>query len=163
MGRTACDSGKLFEKERGKWIGVSRVLVNSNMLLRECRDFGGAWWYLLWGRAEALTPAGGGETGWLIEGVRRVIVWVRMSEEKKWRSRDPVFPDGVCGISKYTWICPDCRCSVRRSIHDAESPRCSSCAGPMVWFGTKNEVPRRNNAKAWNQLREYYRERPDGE
>ena len=82
-----------------------------------------------------------------------------MTDKKEWYNQNPTFPDNVSGISKHTWICPECRKSVRRSPYDAEHPRCPSCQKPMAWVGTKGKIPKKSDSKAWNRIRDHYAKR----
>jgi hypothetical protein len=53
-----------------------------------------------------------------------------------------------------SWVCFDCRESVRRPCgYQADVP-CPKCAQNCRCIGTKIPVPRKRDAKAWRELRE---------
>ena len=52
------------------------------------------------------------------------------------------------------WVCFKCRRSVRRPAHFRGNVTCPDCAQLCNRLGTKTPVPRKNNDRAWSELRE---------
>ena len=55
-------------------------------------------------------------------------------------------------MSSWTWVCFDCRRTVRRSMAGNKAVRCPECAGECTSIGYKIRVPVRRDKKAWAKL-----------
>jgi hypothetical protein len=53
-----------------------------------------------------------------------------------------------------TWVCFECRLSVRRPLGFAGSAPCPECGGTCVDIGYKIRIPSRRATRAWSQLRD---------
>jgi hypothetical protein len=56
-------------------------------------------------------------------------------------------------MANATWVCFDCRESVRRPTHYKADVPCPRCAQICQCIGTKIPVPPKRNARAWCDLR----------
>jgi len=53
-----------------------------------------------------------------------------------------------------TWVCFDCRRSVRRDSSSYSVPRCPSCRRPCDAVGYKTAIPAYSNIEGWKQLKD---------
>ena len=56
-------------------------------------------------------------------------------------------------MSSWTWVCFDCRRTVRRDVTVGKVVRCPECAEECLSIGYKARVPVRSNKKGWAKLR----------
>ncbi len=59
------------------------------------------------------------------------------------------YPDARKNHSNDNWICCSCRVARRYPKASVTVPVCSSCGQKMFCIGSKSQVPKKTNTKAW--------------
>ena len=54
-----------------------------------------------------------------------------------------------------TWVCFDCRESLRRPYYALKEIHCPTCGQPMPYVGDRIRIPSKTQRKAWRELREW--------
>lgn len=57
-------------------------------------------------------------------------------------------------MSSATWVCFECRETVRRSRYTRAAVRCPSCGHSCRYVGHKLRIPPKTQPKAWQKLRD---------
>jgi uncharacterized Zn finger protein (UPF0148 family) len=57
-------------------------------------------------------------------------------------------------MSSYTWVCFDCRRSVRRTVPKDGAVSCATCGKSCRYLGTKIRLPAREKTAEWSKLRD---------
>src|SRR5260370_30504354 len=65
---------------------------------------------------------------------------------------------GPGAMGNGTWVCFDCRETVRRPTQHAKAVPCPCCGQTCTYLGTKIPVPPRRDVKIWRSLRESFRQ-----
>lgn len=61
-------------------------------------------------------------------------------------------------LGNATWVCFDCRESVRRPSHYPDAVPCPKCGLACRCLGTKIRIPAKGDERAWRDLRDGIRE-----
>ena len=61
-------------------------------------------------------------------------------------------------MGKTSWVCFDCRESVRRDTQHRSRVPCPKCGEPCQYLGYKIPVPPKRDVRAWTDLREQLRD-----
>jgi hypothetical protein len=61
--------------------------------------------------------------------------------------------------SNYNWVCFDCRYTTRKPKTSERTPKCLHCGDECYCLGYKVEIPKKEDKKSWERLRQNCRER----
>lgn len=61
--------------------------------------------------------------------------------------------------SNHNWVCFECRYATRQSTMTNRRPRCPECGDDCYCLGHKVEIPKKSDAKKWNEIKVESRKR----